>query len=82
MTVALKRRTAIEREGWFSSRIQKMEKVVEDIRAEFAVDYEYAESVLLTADNELVANEVDVGQFYTAQQQKYPGATRVYIAEV
>ena len=49
------------------------------MRAEFAVDDEYAESELLTADNELVANEVDVGQFYTAQQQKYPGATWVYI---
>ena len=56
-----------------------MKKVVEEIRAEFAVDDEYAESVLLTADNELVANEVDVGQFYTAQQQKYSGATWVYI---
>ena len=59
-----------------------MEKVLEEIRVEFSVDDEYSESVLMTADNELVANEVDVGQFYTAQQQKYPGATRVYIAEV
>ena len=54
-----------------------MEKVVEEIRAEFAVDDEYAESVLLTADNELVANEVDVGQFYTAQQQNYTVKTEL-----
>ena len=54
-----------------------MEKVVEEIRTEFAVDDEYAESVLLTADNELVANEVDVGQFYTAQQQNYTVKTEL-----